>query len=176
MSEESRAQSGEEGTSRRGFLKIVIGVLAFLNGLILGIPFIKTLITPARGKKLPWQKLADVTSLPSGQPLHLKFTAQIEEAYIEETVLRSVWVIKHSPSALTVYSPICTHLGCHFTWNEKTAHFECPCHGSVFDIEGKVLGGPAPRPLDTLPYKIENGSLLVVWEQFKAGVPEKISI
>jgi menaquinol-cytochrome c reductase iron-sulfur subunit len=114
--------------------------------------------------------------LPSGQPLHLKFTAQIEEAYIQETVLRSVWVIKHSPSSLTVYSPICTHLGCHFTWNEKTAHFECPCHGSVFDIDGKVLGGPAPRPLDTLPYKIENGSLLVMWEQFKAGVPQKISI
>jgi hypothetical protein len=55
MSEESMAHSGEEDTSRRGFLKIVIGVLAFLNGLILGIPFIKTLATPARGKKLPWQ-------------------------------------------------------------------------------------------------------------------------
>ncbi len=170
------AHSEEESTSRRSFLKMVIGVLAFLNGLIVGIPFIKTLITPAGVKKLPWYKLADVNSLPPGQPVHLKFTAQIEEAYIRETVLRSVWVIKHSPSVLTVYSPICTHLGCHFTWNDKTENFECPCHGSVFDIDGKVLGGPAPRPLDTLPYKIENGSLLVMWQQYKAGIPEKIII
>jgi menaquinol-cytochrome c reductase iron-sulfur subunit len=46
----------------------------------------------------------------------------------------------------------------------------------VFDINGKVLGGPAPRPLDTLPYKIENGRVFVQWEQFKVGTTEKIRI
>ncbi len=39
---------------------------------------------------------------------------------------------------------------------------------------GKVIGGPAPRPLDTLPYKIENGELYVQWKLYKAGIPQKL--
>ena len=98
-----------------------------------------------------------------------------EDAYIRETVLRSVWAIKHTESDVTVYSPICPHLGCGYNWNAQDQHFECPCHGSVFALDGQVLAGPAPRPLDTLPTKIENGELLVEWERFKLGIPEKVS-
>jgi cytochrome b6-f complex iron-sulfur subunit len=43
-------------------------------------------------------------------------------------------------------SGICTHLGC--TVNRADSGYRCPCHGSVFDEQGKVLSGPAPRPLD----------------------------
>ena len=45
-------------------------------------------------------------------------------------------------------SGICTHLGC--TVNRDADGFRCPCHGSVFDEDGQVLSGPAPRPL-TVP-------------------------
>ncbi|BAZ45904.1 plastoquinol--plastocyanin reductase [Chondrocystis sp. NIES-4102] len=41
----------------------------------------------------------------------------------------------------------CTHLGCTFPWNENEAQFQCPCHGSRYDAEGKVVRGPAPLPL-----------------------------
>jgi quinol-cytochrome oxidoreductase complex cytochrome b subunit len=40
---------------------------------------------------------------------------------------------------------------------------------------GNVLGGPSPRPLDTLPGKIEDGILYVQWEQFRVGAPEKVA-
>jgi len=39
-----------------------------------------------------------------------------------------------------------------------------------------VLGGPAPRPLDTLPTKIQSEELNVEWKQFKAGIPEKVHV
>src|SRR3989338_3249918 len=71
---------------------------------------------------------------------------------------------------VTVYSPICTHLGCGFRWDGDEKKFKCPCHGSMFDTEGKVVGGPAPRPLDRLPVKIENGRLMVQYQEFKSGV------
>ena len=49
---------------------------------------------------------------------------------------------------VTAYSPICPHLGCHYyDWNPQSKTFVCPCHGSVYSIHGKILGGPAPRPL-----------------------------
>jgi menaquinol-cytochrome c reductase iron-sulfur subunit len=163
--------------ARRTFLKFLISIITIFISLILGIPFIRSLIVlkPMRGKQV-WYKVGEVNTLPDGQPIRLNFFARTDDAYRHETTVHSVWAIKHSPSEVTVYSPICTHLGCYYKWDSVTGHFECPCHASIFAIDGKVLGGPAPRPLDTLPVKVDNGVLFVVWEQFKVGIPEKKKI
>jgi cytochrome b6-f complex iron-sulfur subunit len=55
----------------------------------------------------------------------------------------------------------CTHLGCTVPWSRAEQRFVCPCHASTFDIAGRVLGAPAPRPLDLLPVRIENGVVKV---------------
>lgn len=39
---------------------------------------------------------------------------------------------------------VCTHLGCIVPWNTVEKKFTCPCHGSQYDKEGRVIGGPAP--------------------------------
>lgn len=44
-------------------------------------------------------------------------------------------------------SPTCTHLGCLVSFNRVERAWECPCHGSRFDLDGAVLQGPATRPL-----------------------------
>ena len=164
-------------TTRRGFFKLIIGAIAFFIGSILGIPFIRSLVLlKSRGAKQVWYRVADLNPLTQGRPTKLNFFVRAEDAYRHETTLQSVWAVKHSASEVTVFSPICTHLGCYFKWDESTGHFECPCHGSVFSITGNVLGGPAPRPLDALPAKIDNGVLFVVWERFEVGIPEKVQV
>jgi len=65
-------------------------------------------------------------------------------------------------------------LNCRYTFVDN--EFKCPCHGSVFNESGKCIGGPSPRALDTLPYKIENGELYVQWRLYKAGTPEKVEV
>jgi len=56
---------------------------------------------------------------------------------------------------LSVFSDKCTHLGCKIRiFNDDT--FICPCHGSAFDINGKVIKGPALKNLTQLKYKIDN--------------------
>jgi len=55
----------------------------------------------------------------------------------------------------------CTHLGCTVPWIAEEGRFACPCHASVFDMHGRVLNPPAPRPLDLFAVRIENGIVKV---------------
>ncbi len=57
-------------------------------------------------------------------------------------------------------SAICTHLGC--TVNRTEQGYHCPCHGSVFDDQGKVKSGPAPRPLDWFLVELTKDNRLLV--------------
>lgn len=49
---------------------------------------------------------------------------------------------------LHVLSATCTHKGCQVAWNAVERSWDCPCHGSRFDIHGRVLDAPATKPLE----------------------------
>lgn len=57
-------------------------------------------------------------------------------------------VYKDSKGNITKLSPVCTHLGCTVEWNNKDKTWDCPCHGSKFSKEGKVIQGPAIKALE----------------------------
>jgi nitrite reductase/ring-hydroxylating ferredoxin subunit len=48
---------------------------------------------------------------------------------------------------LHAVSAVCTHLGCLIEWNASEETWDCPCHGSRFDVAGRVLRGPAKKDL-----------------------------
>lgn len=50
--------------------------------------------------------------------------------------------------AVHAVSPVCTHLGCTVSWNTAETTWDCPCHGSRFTCDGKVLEGPAVKDLE----------------------------
>ena len=93
-----------------------------------------------------------------------------QEALLEvkksDIPLRGALVYKHSRVAIIrseeeVYalSLVCTHLGC--TLNVTAENLVCPCHGSIFDRQGKVIKGPSDKPLKRLDVE-ERGDKLVV--------------
>jgi Rieske Fe-S protein len=55
----------------------------------------------------------------------------------------------------------CSHLGCSVRWVLAAERFICPCHGSVFDLEGVRVAGPAPRPLDRFFTRQQDGLVQV---------------
>lgn len=70
------------------------------------------------------------------------------------------YLSRTSDGILALYRK-CVHLGCVVPWNEQEDQFHCPCHGSLYNRKGEVLGGPAPRPLDIFPISDEDGNLVV---------------
>jgi menaquinol-cytochrome c reductase iron-sulfur subunit len=171
------AGTGQPVTTRRGFLKLGTGLFGSLVALVVGIPIVGSLIGPSFGVKKPhWSKVGPIDSLRINQPSSLDFPYKTEDAFIQEVVTHRVWVVKQPSSELTVFSPICPHLGCYYDWHPEKHEFICPCHGSIYSADGKVLGGPAPRSLDTLPWKVEKGDLYVEWERFEVGIPQKIRV
>jgi glycine/D-amino acid oxidase-like deaminating enzyme/nitrite reductase/ring-hydroxylating ferredoxin subunit len=56
-------------------------------------------------------------------------------------------VYRDQDGAMHAVSAICTHMGCQVAFNPLERSWDCPCHGSRFDLEGRVLDGPATKPL-----------------------------
>lgn len=57
------------------------------------------------------------------------------------------WVSNPEQGLVVLYG-VCTHLGCLPKWVDVNNRFECPCHGSKFQLTGQYIEGPAPRSMD----------------------------
>jgi glycine/D-amino acid oxidase-like deaminating enzyme/nitrite reductase/ring-hydroxylating ferredoxin subunit len=61
--------------------------------------------------------------------------------------VKKVAAYRHEDGTLDVVSAVCTHLGCQVSWNGAERSWDCPCHGSRFGVDGRVLQGPAVKDL-----------------------------
>ena len=71
-----------------------------------------------------------------------------------------VFVLTDSEGAHTALSSTCTHLGC--TVEAGGTNLVCPCHGSTFDRQGRVLRGPAEDPLPKYQTRLTSDGVLIV--------------
>jgi menaquinol-cytochrome c reductase iron-sulfur subunit len=177
METQNAAETSPPESARRRFLKYFIGLFSSLIGAALAIPFLSAVIGgSSRSKTGDFSSVGAVGSLPVGTPVDIAYTEMGSDAYLSQETVHHIWVVKRSASDVVVYSPICPHLGCRYDWDPGDSTFKCPCHGSVYKIDGTVVAGPAPRPLDTLPSEVKQGTLYVKWEQFKVGTPQKTQV
>jgi Rieske Fe-S protein len=59
----------------------------------------------------------------------------------------NVAAYKDEQGQIHAVSAVCTHMGCLVGWNSTDKTWDCPCHGSRFELSGEVIHGPATRPL-----------------------------
>lgn len=81
---------------------------------------------------------------PSAMSGYLKNSLHILMDF-SKYLLPNRWVNK--PGDISHVHDICPHMGCPLTWNPEEETYECPCHGSRFDSEGRLLAGPAQKNL-----------------------------
>jgi menaquinol-cytochrome c reductase iron-sulfur subunit len=146
--------------TRRAFYLVVINGVMSLIGLALAVPAAVYLLFPPKLRKgVQWVETADLSTIPAGTPTEVAFERTRVDGWTVTKEKATAWVVKQANNDVVAFTPTCTHLGCAYHWDDAKHSFVCPCHSSVFSIDGKVLGGPAPRPLDRYMTKIDAGKL-----------------
>lgn len=74
---------------------------------------------------------------------------------------KSAVLVRRKDGTLTAMSAVCTHLGCIVQWQQDKEQFLCPCHAGIYGIDGKVLAGPPPKPLQVIPVITAAGKIVV---------------
>jgi menaquinol-cytochrome c reductase iron-sulfur subunit len=172
---------------RRRTLKWLAAASAAIAAVLAGVPVLRVFLFPAfrRPEGRRWFKLGDAASFPAGVPTRVDVPETVTDAWVENRVLRTVWVYTEDGTRFVVYNGRCTHLGCSYRFDQAPDPryhrapnvFHCPCHHGIFDPKtGGVLAGPPPRPLDTLETKLEGGTLFVAYENFRVGIAKRVTV
>jgi len=148
--------------SRRSFMDRSIKAIAAFIGLSLGVPALGYLISPAlQQQDNQWVKLGRASQVKPGIPTLFTVTINQTTGWVQAETQYAYFVYTNDGKNFSVMSNICTHLGCQTHWNDVEGTIDCPCHGGQFDVQGNVTGGPPPRPLKRVEFKLDdNGTIL----------------
>ena len=136
---------------RRDFLTSLLGVWGVLT-LIPVVNVVLRFVTPLKASVSLKQSLR-VASSDEIAPNTAKIVRFNKDPVI---------IVHTGSGQFKAFFARCTHLGCVVKYEpEGTPHFHCNCHGSEFDMTGKNISGPAPRPLVPLKVTIQEASLIV---------------
>lgn len=150
------AQAKEHQTvNRRGFFRKLImsvGLVAsYGTGAVYAIQFLLPKKQKAKFRKL---LIASLDDLPTNGSKTFKDLSGREI------------VLVNTDQGLKAISTTCTHLGCKAYWEPDNDRFFCPCHDGVFDVNGNVVSGPPPRPLDSYQVEVdENDNVFVLLQE-----------
>jgi len=160
MEKNSKPAPVDQMQSRRGFGYAVIYGLGALIGAALAVPAALYLFLPPKTRKQQsWVEAGDLRQLQAGVPQEMTFRRIHADGWKIYSEKGTAWVVKTADGNVLAFAPACTHLGCAYHWDTVKSEFLCPCHGSEFALDGTVLSGPAPRPLDRFEVKVENARL-----------------
>ena len=79
----------------------------------------------------------------------------------QDTAKARVWVKRDALGVMALVAT-CTHLGCEVNYHPEKKEWLCPCHGSIYDVEGRPISGPAPKALHRVAVELQpDGSLMI---------------
>jgi cytochrome b6-f complex iron-sulfur subunit len=133
---------------RRSFLKLLTSLLGLsaLGAFI--YPLFRFLLPVESGARTRTIEVAK-SELPVGA---------VKDVMIGST---PAIVINTRGHGFLAFSRVCTHLGCLVRYDQERQVFICPCHAGTFDLEGKVISGPPPKPLPQFSVRVEGNNLVI---------------
>ena len=146
---------------------------------VVAVPGAAVLLDPLlrrASSKTPWRDVGPEAALSSKVPKAFAVLGERVDAWTRapEQRLGTVWLRQQrGGDGVQALTAECPHLGCQIAFDAKEHQYVCPCHRSGFDLEGEVLYGPSPRPLDSLEARVNNGRVQVRFARFQPQVKEK---
>ena len=188
--------------TRRTFMVNTVIALGGVISLGLAVPLITSLVPAADATNDIWSPLAPdqwaALQKATDKPIKISFNLHEVDGYLPPADEEQfVWAVKSTEAdfqakrpelfagadkipyavgtlGFVIFSPICPHLGCRYSWVDGQNRFICPCHGSEFTNEGSHIAGPAPRGLDPLPLRDTAGKAELTWIEYKQNTPDHI--
>jgi cytochrome b6-f complex iron-sulfur subunit len=74
---------------------------------------------------------------------------------------KPVLLVRLSETEWKALSAVCTHLNCTVQYQEKTHQIWCACHNGFYDLNGKVVSGPPPKPLDEYAVRVRGDEVVI---------------
>jgi len=133
---------------RRKFLKVLLGLLGSATVVTFAYPFVKFL-APPEGESKTRKLVVKKSEIPIGEARAFTFNNT------------PVFVINRPDKGFIALSKVCTHLGCLVTYERGKKILLCPCHAGVYDIEGNVVSGPPPKPLQKFSVRVEGENVVI---------------
>lgn len=151
-----------ESTTRRSFSSVLINLIGGAIAAAAAVPAaVYLLVKPKATDTNDWAEVADIRQLQVGKPQEIVYSRKRTDGWRKVVEKVSTWVVRTDQNKVVAFNPSCTHLGCAYHWENSAKQFICPCHGSAFTVDGKVVKGPAPRNLDRYVCRIESNKVLV---------------
>lgn len=163
------SKSNDNDLSRRDFFRATAMLIGGFIGAAIGIPSIAFLMSPAarKAEENSWIDLGELQKYPVAVPTLFEFTRTQVNGWERTGMSYGVFVVRESDATVRVFSNICTHLGCRVSWHSDLQHYVSPCHDGHFDILGKNISGPPPRPLDEYQTRIEGANLYLMLPPYR---------
>lgn len=170
---------------RRGFLKKAVAVLAgAVAGLVPAVSGLIVLFDPLRRKSEDGGAVlvASLSSVPEdGVPRKFPVIANHTDAWnrMPHVPVGAVYLRRTGGKNVQAFNVICPHAGCFVDYVASRNGYFCPCHNSVFGVDGRIADrkSPSPRGLDELEVEVRNDmEIWVKFRNFRAGEKEKIPV
>jgi menaquinol-cytochrome c reductase iron-sulfur subunit len=142
---------GRKMMSREVFMGAFIFGVGGIATVVFGAPIVAYVLGPLLKQPTDvWRDIGAVSDWKVGETRHVIIEYPDQRSWAGPTRETASWVRRNEPGSVTQFTAFavyCTHLGCPVQWLPIPTLFICPCHGSVFYGDGRVAGGPAPKPL-----------------------------
>jgi cytochrome b6-f complex iron-sulfur subunit len=74
---------------------------------------------------------------------------------------RPVLLVRASDTEWRAFSAVCTHLNCTVQYQEQSRQIWCACHNGLYDLNGSVVSGPPPRPLEEYAVRVRGEEVVI---------------
>ena len=152
-----------ESMTRRKVFTIASQGIGGIAGLAVVLPAVGFAMAPLfhRGKER-WESVGPTGDFNPLTYRQVVFTIVPGIGDVGKTtayVRRGSKQLGEDPAKFVAVSTRCAHLGCPVRFVQAAGNFICPCHGGVYDFQGKRIGGPPVRPLDHFQTRVRDGQV-----------------